>query len=325
MRLRILSEKDFEKSYSMREAIEVIANAYAMLSLGNVAVPQRIKIETSKGLTLFMPAYLYKTGALAVKVVSVFEENIEIGLPTISAFVVLVDSETGIPLALMNGTKLTAIRTGAASGVATNLLAREDAHVFALFGAGGQAKEQVRAVIAVRPIKEIRIYTPSIRSASNLSNQLSMEYSDMKIQAVKTPSQAVRGADIITCVTTSHMPVFDPTEISPGTHINGIGSFTPEMREVQIVGLPKLHVFVDSYEAVLNEAGDIIQAIYEGYLKKEDLTEIGQVVLGKAKGRTSNDDITFFKSVGVAVQDAATAYAFLMKAEEDDLGVLIDV
>lgn len=325
MRLRILSEKDFEKSYSMREAIEVIANAYAMLSLGYVAVPQRIKIETSKGLILFMPAFLYKTGALAVKVVSVFEENIEIGLPTISAFVVLVDSETGIPLALMNGTKLTAIRTGAASGVATNLLAREDAHVFALFGAGGQAKEQVRAVIAVRPIKEIRIYTPSIRSASNLSNQLSMEYSDMKIQAVKTPSQAVRGADIITCVTTSHMPVFDPTEISPGTHINGIGSFTPEMREVQIVGLPKLHVFVDSYEAVLNEAGDIIQAIYEGYLKKEDLIEIGQVVLGKAKGRTSNDDITFFKSVGVAVQDAATAYAFLMKAEEDDLGVLIDV
>lgn len=293
--------------------------------MGDVAVPQRIKIETSKGLTLFMPAYLHKTRAFAVKVVSVFEENIKLGLPTISAFVIVLDSETGIPLALMNGTKLTAIRTGAASGVATNLLSREEAHVFALFGAGGQAKDQVRAVIAVRPIKEIRIYTPSIQSANNLSDQLSMEYSDIKIQAVKTPSQAVQGADIITCVTTSHMPVFDPAEISPGTHINGIGSFTPEMREVQVIGLPKLRVFVDSYEAVLNEAGDIIQPIYEGYLKKEDLTEIGQVILGKAIGRTSNEDITFFKSVGVAIQDTATAHAFLMKAEEVDLGMLIEV
>ncbi len=325
MRLRVLSATDVERALSMAEAIDVNAQAYALLSAGEATVPQRVPVETPRGVTLFMPAYLHPTGALAVKVVSVFGENLQRGLPTIHAVVLAVDSETGQPLALMNGIRLTALRTGAGSGAATRLLAREDARALAMFGAGGQAMDQVQAVIAVRPIEEVRIYTPSGHSARNLAQQLGQRHPGLRVWVADSPAQAVRDADVVTCATTSATPVFDPADVSPGAHINGIGSFTPEMREVQVVGLPRLRVFVDSREAALAEAGDLIQAVDEGHLRPEDLTEIGQVVLGEAAGRTSPDEITFFKSVGVAVQDAATAQTVLQRAAELGLGVEVEV
>lgn len=325
MRLRLLSAKDIEQALSMKEAIEVNGHAYEILSSGEAQVPQRMSIDMPKGVTLIMPAYLHDTGALAVKVVSVFKKNLERGIPTVHAMVMVVNSETGVLRALMDGTRLTSLRTGAASGVATQLLASENAHVLAMFGAGGQAPEQIRAITTVRPIEDIRICTPSGRSARSLADRLKKEYPDMKIQAVDSPSKAAEGAEVINCATTSSMPVFDPADVLPGTHINGIGSFTPEMREVQVVGLPQLRIFVDSSKAALAEAGDLIQAIDEGHLLAEDLTEIGKVVSGAAFGRNSAEEITFFKSVGVAVQDAATAHAVLLKAEEMDIGVLIDL
>jgi len=320
MQLRILSASEVEQALPMAEAIEVNAQAYALLSGGEATLPQRVPVETPQGVTLFMPAYLRPTGALAVKVVSVFGQNPQRGLPTIHALVLVVDSETGRPLALIDGTRLTALRTGAGSGAATRLLARDEARVLALFGAGGQAMDQVQAVIAVRPIEEVRIYTPSGRSAHRLAERLEQAHPALRVSVADTPAQAVRGADIITCATTSSTPVFDPADVSPGAHINGIGSFTPEMREVPVVGLPQLRIFVDSREAALAEAGELIQAIDQGHLTPEDLTEIGQVVRGQATGRTAPDEITFFKSVGVAVQDAATAQAVLKRAAELGLG-----
>jgi ornithine cyclodeaminase len=185
--------------------------------------------------------------------------------------------------------------------------------------------DQVKAVLAVRPIEEVRIYTPSGSSAQVLANQLNREHLNLIAHAVENPSQAVRDADIITCVTTSRTPVFEPAAVSPGAHINGVGSFMPEVREVQVVGLPNLRVFVDSKEAVLEEAGDLIQAIAEGHIQSDDLTEIGNLVLGKSPGRTSPDEITFFKSVGVAVQDTATAAAVLARAMEMELGLKVEV
>jgi len=321
----MLSASDIDKALSMADAIDVNAQAYAMFSAGEAIVPQRAAIETANGITLFMPAYLHPTGALTVKVISIYDENPKKNLPTIHAIVLVVDSETGQPLMLMNGTRLTALRTGAGCGVATRLLAREDARVFAMFGAGGQAMAQVEAVLAVRPIEEIRIYTPSGSSARNLANRLSQRRPGLTVGAVDSPAQAVRGADIITCATTSHIPVFDPADVAPGTHINAIGSFVPEKREVQAAGLFNLRVFVDSREAALDEAGDLIQAIAAGNIQPDALTEIGEVVLGKAPGRTSLNEITFFKSVGVAVQDAATAQAVSARAMEMDLGMELEM
>jgi len=321
----MLSASDIDKALSMVDAIDVNAKGYAMLSAGEATVPHRASIETANGIILFMPAYLHPTGALAVKVVSIYEENPKKNLPTIHAIVLVVDSETGQPLMLMNGTRLTALRTGAGCGVATRLLAREDARVFAMFGAGGQAIDQVEAVLAVRPIEEVRIYTPSGSSAQNLANRLSKRCPGLTVRAVDSPAQAVRDADIISCATTSGIPVFDPADVAPGTHINAIGAFVPEKREVQVEGLFNLRAFVDSREAALAEAGTLIQAIAEGHIQLVDLTEIGEVVLGKAPGRTSLDEITFFKSVGIAVQDAATAQAVLAQAMEMGLGIEVEM
>lgn len=325
MELHVLSASDIEQALPMAEAIEVNAQAYAMLSAGETTVPRRVLVETPRGVTLFMPAYLHRSGALAVKVVSVFEENPQRGLPTIHALVLALDSETGRPLALLDGTRLTALRTGAGAGAATRLLAREDARVLAMFGAGGQALDQVKAVLTVRPITEVRLYTPSGRSAEHLAGRLGEEYPQVLLRVVTSPADAVRGADVISCATTSNTPVFDPADVAPGTHINGIGSFTPQMREVQVVGLPRLRVFVDSLEAAQAEAGDLIQAVEEGHLRWEEVTEVGKALAGEAPGRTSQDEITFFKSVGVAVQDVATAGAILARAKEMGLGNVVDM
>ena len=325
MQIRILSASDIVQSLPMADAIDVNAQAYAMLSAGETIVPQRLSIETTQGVTLFMPAYLPSTGAFAVKAISIYDQNPKKGLRTVHAIVLVIDNETGQPLALIDGTRLTALRTAAGAGAATRMLAREDARVLAMFGAGGLAMDQVEAVLAVRPIEEVRIYTPSGSSARNLAEQLNQQHPNLIARAVDSPSQAVRGADIITCVTTSRTPVFDPADVASGTHINGIGSFMPDVREVQVVGLPNLRVFVDTQELALIEAGDLIQAIDEGYIQSGDLTEIGKVVMGKAPGRTSSDEITFFKSVGVAVQDAATAQAVLARATEVGLGMEVEM
>lgn len=314
MRLLTISSKFIDQMITMNEAIKVSAWAYKAFSRKRVQMPQRIHINSPKGTTLFMPGYLNENGALAVKVVSVFNHNPSKKIPVVHGVMLLFNSETGQPLAVMDATRLTAIRTGAASGVATRLLARKDACNFTLFGTGGQAFEQVRAVMAVRQIKNLSIYSRKSASAHVLAKRLQNEYPGLKITIAKTPQNAVKSADIITCVTTSSSPVFDPRDVSPGTHINGIGSFTAEMREVQIVGLPHLRVVVDSLQAVLEEGGDLIQAIREGNCSPSEFTEIGDLLSNRKPGRTSDNEITFFKSVGLAVQDTAVAFWIFQKA-----------
>ncbi len=320
MNVLLLSAQDIEHALPMTAAIDVNAQAYVALSQEKAVVPQRVSIQTPAGIALFMPAYVPGARSLALKVVSVFPDNPQRNLPTIHALVMVLDPETGAPVALLDGARLTALRTGAGAGAATRVLARPDSHVMALFGAGGQAPDQVEAVLAVRPIEEVRIYTRSGTSAERLADHLSRRHPRVLFRPVSTPRDAVQGADIISCATTSTTPVFDPEDVAPGTHINGIGSFTPQMREVQVVGLPRLRVFVDSLSAAQEEAGDLIQAVKEGHLRWEDVVEIGQVLAGEAQGRTSRDEITFFKSVGVAVQDAATAAAVLEQARQQGLG-----
>lgn len=325
MELVVLSAQEIEAALPMPAAIEANARAYIALTRGEAHVPQRIALNTEEGVTLFMPSYVSATHDLAVKIVSVYGQNPQRGLPTIHALVLVLEADTGRPLALLEGARLTALRTGAGAGAATQALAREDSRVLALFGAGAQAPDQVEAVLAVRPIEEVRIYTPSGESARRLAARLQERHPDVTFRAVDSPAQAVRGADIITCATTSATPVFDPKDVAPGTHINGIGSFTPQMREVQVVGLPNLRVFVDSLDAARAEAGDLIQAVAEGHLRWDDVTEIGRVLAGDVQGRITPDDITFFKSVGVAVQDAITAGAILARARGQLIGTRISI
>ncbi len=325
MDVLLLTSQDIDRALPMHAAIDVNAAAYIALSAGDAVVPQRIPLETKAGVTLFMPAFVPARNALALKVVSVFPNNPQHHLPTIHALVMVIDPETGVPTALLDGTRLTALRTGAGAGAATRVLAREDSRVLAMIGAGGQAPDQVEAVLAVRPIEEVRVYSRSGVSAERLAERLQARHPQVQFRAVASPREAVRGADIISCATTSTTPVFNPADVAPGTHINGIGSFTPQMREVQVVGLPHLRVFVDSLSAAQEEAGDLIQAAAEGHLRWDEVTEIGRVLAGRAPGRTSREEITFFKSVGVAVQDAATAAAVLEQARHQGLGQVVSV
>jgi ornithine cyclodeaminase len=329
MKIRILDAAAVRDSLPMNLAIEAMKNAYAQLTACEAEVPlrSRLPVRGRQGVTLVMPALLEKSGDMAVKVVSVFPGNEELGLPSIHAIVVAVDPDTGQPQAILDGGSLTAIRTGAGSGAATDLLARQNAHRMAIFGSGVQARTQVEAVCCVRPIDQITIFGIESDSVQTFACELRSQLpSAMRISVADSPSDAVQMADIVCTATTSHTPVFPGSAIQPGTHINAIGSFTPEMQEIDEVTVTKALVFVDSSQAVLEEAGDLIIPMSTGALNQADLGgEVGDIVLERKKGRTDPDQITLFKSVGVAVQDAAAASLALSRALEFDRGQIVEL
>lgn len=326
MKLRILSSSDVRRAVTMAEAIQAVKEAYIQLSAGQAVVPLRtpVPVEKWNGVTLFMPAYLAQSDALGAKIVSVFAGNAARGLPTIHALVIVVDAETGRPVAAMDGTYLTALRTGAASGVATDLLARPDASVVAIFGAGAQARTQLEAVCTVRNVRQVWVYDVVADSVTAYVEEMKKRGHPIPadIRAASSPAQAVREADIICTATTSRTPVFNDADLKPGVHINGIGSYTPEMQEVPAETVARARVVLDSRLASLAEAGDLIIPLKQGLIQEKDIHgEIGEVAAGKIPGRQSAEEITFFKSVGVAVQDVAVATLILRRATELGLGV----
>jgi alanine dehydrogenase len=321
MKIKMLDKADVTQCVSMSEAIKEVKNAYIRLSHGEAVLPLRtpLPVEEQRGTTLFMPAHLSSSDSLGVKIVSIFPGNLEKGLPTIHAIVVLMDATTGQPTAVMDGTYMTALRTGAASGVATDLLSRKDSRVAAIIGAGAQGRTQLEAVCTVRKIDTVTVYDKNAGASESFVEEMRHRGEPIppEVTAVRTPSEAVRNADIICAATTSLSPVFDDADIKPGTHINGIGSYTPEMQEIPEETVVRSKVVVDSLSACLSEAGDLIIPITKGLLPESGIHgEIGQVASGELPGRQSPDEITFFKSVGLAVQDMAVAEFALRKARE---------
>jgi alanine dehydrogenase len=308
----------------MRDAIAIVRDAYAQLSAGQATVPLRvpIPIEQHNGVTLFMPAHLQTSDALAIKIVSVHNDNPAQGLPLIHALVVVIDASTGKPLAAMEGGYLTALRTGAASGVATDLLARRDARVAAIFGAGIQGRTQLRAICAVRALERVLVFDAIRASVEKFVVEMRDQVS-ADLRAADSPRDAVRDADVICTATTSKQPVFDGNDLKPGAHINAIGAYTPTMQEIDEITLQRAHkIVVDSRVAALAEAGDLIIAIKNGAISEANIyAEIGEIALGKKPGRERDDEITYFKSVGNAVQDASIARAIYDAALKNGAGV----
>ncbi|MEW6567821.1 MAG: ornithine cyclodeaminase family protein [Chloroflexota bacterium] len=329
MELRILTADDVRRALPMVEAIAAVKQAFAQLSQGQAEVPlrSRLAVESRQSVVLFMPAYLKQTEDLAVKIVSVFPHNSTQGFPTIHALVVVVDPTTGRPAALLEGAALTAIRTGAASGAATDLLARPDATVAAIFGSGAQARTQLEAVCTVRTIRQVQVYgidADSVRQfVSDMAGHGPIPHD---VRPASTPAEAVEEADIVCTATTSSTPVFDGRLLRPGTHVNAIGSYTPAMQEVDAETLRRSLVVVDSRSAVLAESGDLMIPIQRGEFSPEGIhAELGEIVAGIRPGRTSTDQITFFKSVGNAVQDAAAARMALERAARSGLGRVVEI
>jgi ornithine cyclodeaminase len=306
----------------MSGAIEAMRTAFAQLSSGEAVVPDRIAVSTEEGISLFMPGYLPREGHLAAKVVSVYAGNPSVGLPVIQGVVLVLDSHTGLPVALMNGAYLTALRTGAAGGLATELLAVEDASVLTVFGAGPQARTQIEAVRAVRPIREIRLVSRPTEGARILADELE----GVDVQVFEDPEKAVLGAQVIVTATDSRKPVFPGGAIGEGVHVNAIGAFTPEMAEVDGDLISRAKVVVDLRATVMAEAGDLVQAIEGGAFSLDSIhAELGEVVNGERTGRESPREITLFKSVGNAAQDVAVSCRILDAAIGQDVGTLLEI
>ena len=306
----------------MPAAIDAMREAFAALSAQEATVPMRLALETEHGVSLFMPAHLRESGNAGAKVVSVNPGNAARGLPAIHAVVLVLDVLTGRPTALMDGTWLTALRTGAVGGLAADLLARSDAKTVALFGAGVQARTQLEAVRCVREITEVRVVSRSGASADRLAGEV------VGVRAVRVDdaNDAIEGADIIIAATSSSTPVFDGARVEPGTHVTGVGSYTLDMREVDTALVQRARIIVDQREAVMEEAGDIVGPIRDGVVDETVIiAEIGEVVLGRVPGRTADSEITFFKSVGNAVQDVAVAARVLAAAESEGHGLVVDL
>jgi alanine dehydrogenase len=323
MRLRILSAEDVRRALPMSEAIEAVKSAFAQLSAGKAKVPLRTPIEVSahNGVTFFMPGYLSGDDQMAIKIVSIFKDNVDRGLPLIHALVVVVDPITGQPQAVMDGTYLTALRTGAASGVATELLAIPEAKVVAILGAGAQGKTQLEAVCAVRHIQQIWVFDTNPKQSANYIREMSERLS-VPIKVSQSPDEALIHADIICTSTTSSTPVFGDEWLKKGAHINAVGAYTPQMQEIPAETVVRAKVVIDHRSASLAEAGDLLIPLKQGLIKQDHIhAELGEIIAGAKPGRESESEITLFKSVGVAVQDIAAASRVLANAERMSLGV----
>lgn len=329
MPIRILNAEQVRQALPMADAVEAMKRAYAQLSGGQAHLPlrSRIGVEGADGVSLFMPAYLPEDDGLAVKIVSVFPRNPEMDLPTIYALVIALDPASGRPLAILEGASLTAIRTGAGSGAATDILARESAHSAAIIGSGVQARTQLEAICCVRQIDRVSVYSPNREHAEAFASDMAgVGNIPASITVAPSADEAVSQADIVCTATTATSPVFDGRKLRPGCHVNAVGSFTPDMVELDLETLKRAIVIVDSRQAALEEAGELIRPIRAGQYSESDIqAELGDILLGKLEGRTDGEQITLFKSVGVAVQDAAAAAVALKNAAAQDLGEEVDL
>lgn len=327
----ILAQADVQRCLDMPAAIEAMRTAFRALHAGQAHMPQRSSVKlAAENQALLMPSLLQTTAQadFGLKLVTVVPANPSRGLPSITATIVLLDALTGQTLAIMAGSWLTALRTGAVSGLATALLARPDADVLALFGAGAQAPMQVWAIHVVRPLREVRVITRDEVHYEQLVRMLHQQLGSAcpPLHRAVNAHDALSGATLVACATSATAPLFTSSDIASGTHINAIGAFTPTMCEVDPATLARARIVVDQREAALDEAGDLLQALAQGQITgPATWLELGQLVSGEQRGRQSSEEITFFKSVGLGVQDVVVAAHVYARAKELSVGVEVDI
>lgn len=319
-KILILNEHEVEQLLTMRECIGVMEEALASLARGEVTNPLRnvVRASGASGFLGLMPAYRGgNTPLYALKEVCVFPGNPARGLDTHLGAVLLHSGETGQLMGVMNASAITAIRTAAVSAVATRLLARENARSLAIIGAGVQGRTHLEAIPLVRDIDDIRIVSRTRGKAEALARK--------GVRVVESVEEAVRGADIIVTATSSREPVIKREWIVDGVHINAVGSSIAAARELDGATVAAASLFVDRQESTVNESGDYLAALREGAIDEGHIRgEIGDILIGKSPGRTSPTEITLFKSLGLAVEDLASAEFLFEKAKREDAGTLVD-
>ncbi len=289
----------------MHECISVMEQTFRSLASGNCIQPLRpnMPLPDKTGLLAIMPAYAGDIDVMGIKAISVFPQNKEFGFSSHQGMVLLFETKNGKLLCMADADEITAIRTPAASAVATNLLARKDAETLSIIGSGLQAERHIEAMMLIRKIKKITIWSRNETNSKVLAEEVSANYK-IDINIAKNPEEAVRDMDIICTVTSSADPLVKGEWVSKGTHINAVGSSTPVARELDTATILKCKLFTDCYESIFKEAGDFIIPKNEGAIDDSHVKgEIGELLLGKKEGRTNDDDITVFKSLGLAVED----------------------
>jgi len=326
MKVTVLSAEDVARLLPMRDCIQVMRDALAALARGKALVPLRMvmRMPDASGFLGVMPGQIDadggRDGALGMKAVSVFPGNASRGIDTHQGAVLLFESDTGRLAALMDGASITAIRTAAVSGVATELLARRDASELAILGAGVQARTHLDAIAEVRPLRRVRVWSRNPQRAAELVKASAARYR-ASIEAVPSAEAAVRGADVVATVTASPQPVLQRAWVKDGAHINAVGSSIPTTREIDSATMAAARLFVDRRESALNEAGDLLMPMREGAFAADHIqAELGEVIIGSDPGRRSEVELTVFKSLGLAVEDVAAAAFILKRAQETGIG-----
>jgi len=327
MKILVLDSRQIRELLPMTECIELMADALSALARGEVYQPLRtiIRPPEAHGLLGLMPAYRAgEQGAFGLKAICVFPENPAKGKDAHQGAVMLFSRETGELLALMNASEITAIRTAAVSAVATRLLAREDAQQLAIIGAGVQARTHLAALAAVRTIKHARIACRNIEHAEELARELQPQFS-FPIEPVQTNEEAVRDADVVVTATSSPEPILRREWLKEGAHVNAVGSSIPTTRELDTQTMADAALFVDRRESTVNEAGDFLFPQREGAIGPDHIrAEIGELLIGAAEGRRSDDELTVFKSLGLAVEDLAAAALCVERARPRGVGAEVE-
>jgi ornithine cyclodeaminase/alanine dehydrogenase-like protein (mu-crystallin family) len=334
MKTLVVSYAEAKQLLPMRECIDVMADALSALARGEAEMPLRtiFRPQDVRGVMAMMPSFRREdTPLFGLKAICVFPDNAAIGKDAHQGAVLLFSGETGELLALVNASAITEIRTAAVSAVATRALAREDASELAIIGAGVQARSHLEAIACVRPIKRVRIAARTYESARRFVEQITSlpatnsRLATPALQAVETSEEAVRNADIIVTATNSFTPVVQREWISPGAHINAVGTYSFKARELDTTTMADATLFVDRRESALNEAGDYVIAAAEGAIGPEHIrAEVGELLMGSHPGRTSNEEITVFKSLGLAIEDLASAAHVYAKAREQAAGSWVE-
>jgi alanine dehydrogenase len=322
----LLGREDLAALLTPGDVIAAVERAFRECAAGRVAALPRAGLPMGRGgVFLAMISALPALGALGTKLATVVEGNQRRGLPTIQATYLLTDPETGTPLALMEAAFLTAIRTGAASAVAARYMARPDSRTLACFGAGVQARYQLLCLREILPLARVRVVGRDPARAGAFVRRMRDELG-LPVEIATDRRAAVRGADVVSCATTATRPVFDGRDLGPGAHVDAVGNFRPSTREVDTVTIRKSRVVVDTYDGAWEEAGDVLIPIKAGAITRRQVrAELAEVVTGKRPGRTSAEEITLFKSVGFAPEDAVTARLAYDRALAAGRGTRVDL
>jgi ornithine cyclodeaminase len=327
VKVLVADQKLVTEVYPMEDAIQTMRRALTMLAEGEVVMPLRsyLAIPGGDAVMGLMPSYMGGLEAVGVKVVAAFPANFGTEFDTHQGVVLFFDTQRGLLRAIVDATSITAIRTAAVSGLVTDLLANPDAGDLAIIGAGTQAHTHLDAMRAVRPIRRVRVYSVPAESATAFAERESRR-TGLQVEAVATAEQAVTGADLICTTTTATEPVVLGDWVAPGAHVNAVGAYNPSTRELDSALVAKARLYADRRESLLSEAGEFLIPKSEGLYGDDHIVgEIGEVLTGKAPARTSTEEITLFKSLGIAIEDLASAQRIYEICRERDLGTWVEI